>query len=132
MKDFAYYKMLPESLEQKVIELEIEEIIKPAIIDFTTALHCMYELSDRQVINYSPINKGLKEKITMVFVNNWFSLSTTDKSLCMEIMLNFGLQKFYDFLKAEVVNARGADIITEFSEIAEEFGDDINDVSFRD
>lgn len=132
MKNFEYYKMLPESLEQKVIESEIEEIIQPEVINFTAALHCIYELSDRQVINYSPISKELKEKITKTFIHNWICLPMADKSLCMEIMLNFGLQEFYDFLKAEIINAEGTDTFTEFSEIAEEFGENINDVSFRD
>lgn len=132
MKSFQYYKMLPESLERHVIESELEEIIGPTATDFAAALHCMYELSDRQVINYSSINKELKTRIVTIFINNWFSLSLKDKSLCMEIMLNFGLQEFYDFLKVEIANYRDTEIFKEFSEIVEEFGDDINDVSFRD
>ena len=132
MKDFEYYKMLPESLEQKVIESEIEEIIESPMVDFSAALRGMYELSDRQIINYSSINNELKGRITKIFINNWFSLPMNYKSFCMEIMLNLGLQEFYDFLKVEIANSRGADIFKEFTEIVEEFGDDISDVSFRD
>lgn len=62
MKGFQYYKMLPESLEQRVIESDLEEIMDSTAIDFTDALDCIYELSDRQVINYLPIRYS-KQKL---------------------------------------------------------------------
>lgn len=131
MKNFEYYRSLPDSLQQGIIESEIEEVIASSNADFKIALSCIYELSDRQVINYSSISNNLKEKLSAVLIGKWSSLPMSDMLMCMEIMLNLGLQEFYDFLKINVAGTSHADVIKEFLEIVDEFGDNIEDVSFR-
>lgn len=132
MKDIKYYTCLPEAIEQELIESETKELFEnQKNLDASLIFEALHELSERQVINYSKIDEKIKKDITNFFISAWNRNSIDNTNICIAIMINFGIQEFYDFLKKETENITDQKILAELLEVFSEFGENIEDVSFK-
>ena len=130
MLEIENYDELPDFLSQTDIEEKLGYLIlsqnklMPA-----TLLSAIYELSCRQVNNYSLIDEKLREEVNKVIIALWDKSELENTELCTATIINLGLQKAYDYLRDSIDNLDSAIVKKEIEDTILEFGDSLENVS---
>lgn len=98
MKNFEYYRSLPEGMTAEAVERELEEFLlmqaDMGVIQFMEALD---ELADRQWHTYSLLSESLRFRLEKLIISRWQDQSELT-GYSLSIISRLGLVKAWDFL----------------------------------
>jgi|GEM_PF-6479213 len=129
MIDLSYYENLPDFMPQHEIERELKILLnKCKAPTGGNLLDAIYELSSRQVNNYSLINGELRFSTNEIVSSCWDINSVENTETCIAIITNLGLQVAYEHLKEEVSNVTNPDVRRELDDAFNELGNSVENV----
>ena len=114
MKNFEYYRSLPEGMAAEAVERELEEFLQiQADMNVFQFMEALDELADRQWHTYSLLSESLKFRLEDLVISRWQDQPEVT-NYALSIVSRLGLVRAWCFLVAldrKVISAASREAI---------------------
>ncbi|MCQ2995043.1 hypothetical protein NLO95_13050 [Pseudomonas syringae] len=130
MKHLAYYAGLPDSMTNKELDAEFEDLLgrlESQPVDRADVVSSLVELSNRQWHTYNVLDTGLKKRIEQYLMSIWQGHDLGAAEEVISIMLHLGLEELCKFLGSRSPQDVSSEVFNEISLALAEVGGSVLD-----